>query len=1153
MPTFDQLRVVCDAKWMTEQGLGTEAIRAASRLRKVITIEGSAREESRCGGDREERVFVFERCKSNCNTSRLHAGGRVVVVVTVRGPQGSIAEAATEPLTLVSKSTYTRRLRAPAQIRWVDQSAEADATTSEGTQNTPARAGSVAVAPEERGEDELLQSALRVVCGAQWMAEQGLGTEAIKAACAGAMVRLEGRENGQNLGPCARCCRSRLKKLITIEGSAREEPRIKGVSQERTFLFERCKSNCNTSRLHMGGRVVIVVAVMGPQGPIAEAATYPLTLVSKTTYTRRPRAPPQIRWVDQGDKDTPIEGEDAHSTPSETPSMATASEGIVGVLFLVVLLLMLVAQCAVHWCSLRGVPRLAACKQVQPAEKPSSEATVALADGHQRDEKENLKDVAPCTKCCRSRLRKMITIEGSGPIAEAATEPLTLVSKSTYTRRLRTPAQIRWIDQGEGADLGPCARCCRSRLKKLITVEGSAHEELRNEGASEERTFLFERCKSNCNTSRLHMGGRVVIVVAVRGPEGLIAEAATEPLTLVSKTTYTRRPLAPPQIRWVDQGDEHNPLEEPDSRSTPGDVPSESTGAEEHRPSEPPHIAQIPFGQQVHIITSKGNFLQTSKNGDIKHFNIDGEWHPPRAKWVFEQRDGSVVCIKNVATNKYLHVPDKGVTALSDSCDGDRAAWEAKITLVEDKRGIGWTFRNCNTSRLHMGGRVVIVVAVRGPEGLIAEAATEPLTLVSKTTYTRRPLAPPQIRWVDKGDEHNPLEGPDSRNTPGVVPGGSTEAEEHRPSEPSHIAQVADPSALCGHAVPVGDNEDIREELEVLMLLQREQLERIPFGQQLHIITSKGNFLQTSKNGDIKHFNIDGEWHPPRAKWVFEQRDGSVVCIKNVATNKYLHVPDKGVTALSDSCDGDRAAWEAKITLLRVVCDAQWMAEQGLGTEAIKAACAGAMVRLEGRENGQNLGPCERCCRSRLKKLITVEGSAREEPLIKGASEERTFLFERCKSNCNTSRLHMGGRVVIVVAVRGPEGPIAEAATEPLTLVSKTTYTRRPLAPPQIRWVDQGDEHNPLEGPDSHSTPGDVPGGSTEAEVRSSEEPPQAARVDDTAAGCDRTAPADVNEGIREELEVLMLLQREQLERKLSVDTAARRDFHGARGKTRHH
>eukprot|EP00727_Mastigamoeba_balamuthi_P003363 m51a1_g13023 hypothetical protein (143) ;mRNA; f:494-2438 len=66
----------------------------------------------------------------------------------------------------------------------------------------------------------------------------------------------------------------------------------------------------------------------------------------------------------------------------------------------------------------------------------------------------------------------------------------------------------------------------------------------------------------------------------------------------------------------------------------------------------------------------------------------------PKSKWVFEQRDGSIVCIKNVATNKYLYVPDKGVTALSDSCDGDRAAWDAKITLVEDRRGIGWTFRS---------------------------------------------------------------------------------------------------------------------------------------------------------------------------------------------------------------------------------------------------------------------------------------------------------------------------------------------------------------------------------------------------------------------------------------------------------------------------
>eukprot|EP00727_Mastigamoeba_balamuthi_P014615 m51a1_g978 hypothetical protein (232) ;mRNA; r:407456-408339 len=219
------------------------------------------------------------------------------------------------------------------------------------------------------------------------------------------------------------------------------------------------------------------------------------------------------------------------------------------------------------------------------------------------------------------------------------------------------------------------------------------------------------------------------------------------------------------------------------------------------------------------------------------------------------------------------------------------------------------------------------------------------------------------------------------------------------------------------------------------------------------------------------------------------------------------------------------------------------MEEQGLGAEAIRAACAGAAVRLEGQENGQNLSPCARCSRTRPKKLLSLDGAFREEPPVRGASGQRVFLFDRCKSNCNSSRLHVGGRVVLVVTVRGPQGPMAAAVSEPLALVSKTSYTRRPRAPPQIRWVDQDSE------PEGHSDPRDAAAAaaadpapaedqSTASEPSSSQatprpEPPAApdaapARVGEAERG---GGGSDSDGAIRGQLEVLLRLQSEQLER----------------------
>eukprot|EP00727_Mastigamoeba_balamuthi_P006707 m51a1_g2657 hypothetical protein (254) ;mRNA; r:637757-639151 len=223
---------------------------------------------------------------------------------------------------------------------------------------------------------------------------------------------------------------------------------------------------------------------------------------------------------------------------------------------------------------------------------------------------------------------------------------------------------------------------------------------------------------------------------------------------------------------------------------------------------------------------------------------------------------------------------------------------------------------------------------------------------------------------------------------------------------------------------------------------------------------------------------------------------------------------------------------------LRVVCDARWMDEQRLGFEAIRSACASAAVRLAGQESGQSLEPCAKCCRTRPKKLITIDGPSLEEPRAGGDGRERVFVFNRCKSNCNSSRLHLGGRVVIVVTVRGPEGPIAEAVSEPLSLVSRTSYVRRPKPPPQIKWVDQSEASDGTgDGEDNDAAITGRPELSSPDEPEKSQMTTAAKPPEPEGTGGDAPAQTAVtgvdvySEELRRHLEILLQLQKEQLER----------------------
>eukprot|EP00727_Mastigamoeba_balamuthi_P000470 m51a1_g1042 hypothetical protein (471) ;mRNA; r:732253-736151 len=322
----------------------------------------------------------------------------------------------------------------------------------------------------------------RVVCDSQWLSQHHLGREAIRASCARAAVRIEGDEHGPNLGPCARCCGGRLKKLVAIQGSGHEEPAAEGSGQ-RVFVFGR---NCNTSRLHAGGRVVVVVMVWSPLGPLAEAVSAPLTLVSRSSYVKRARDPlaaQRITWTD----------------------------------------------CSEHW----NDGGLSAHKNTEQREHLTASSDPAVTSPGAWDDLE-----------AREQLLWLLVLQ----IGQL--ERVTVVCDSQWMREHRLGAEaIR------AAYLGPCARCCGDHHQKLVAIQDSGLEQAAAETGGRCRAFVFGRCTTNCNTSRLHLGGRVVLVVTVGSPMGSLAEAVSAPLTLVSRSSYARRarvPLAAHRIRWTD-------------------------------------------------------------------------------------------------------------------------------------------------------------------------------------------------------------------------------------------------------------------------------------------------------------------------------------------------------------------------------------------------------------------------------------------------------------------------------------------------------------------------------------------------------------------------------------------------------------------------
>eukprot|EP00727_Mastigamoeba_balamuthi_P011690 m51a1_g7143 hypothetical protein (252) ;mRNA; r:306549-313435 len=80
----------------------------------------------------------------------------------------------------------------------------------------------------------------------------------------------------------------------------------------------------------------------------------------------------------------------------------------------------------------------------------------------------------------------------------------------------------------------------------------------------------------------------------------------------------------------------------------------------------------------VHFIASRGTYLQTNNDKEIKHYRKLGA-DDPRTRWILQYQSGTGrLCIRNDGTGQYMMTPDHGVETWYDKCEFalERGAWD---------------------------------------------------------------------------------------------------------------------------------------------------------------------------------------------------------------------------------------------------------------------------------------------------------------------------------------------------------------------------------------------------------------------------------------------------------------------------------------------
>eukprot|EP00727_Mastigamoeba_balamuthi_P010418 m51a1_g6 hypothetical protein (262) ;mRNA; f:28520-29584 len=137
------------------------------------------------------------------------------------------------------------------------------------------------------------------VAGLSWMSQNGVTETLVRNLAGRAKLLLEGKEDCTGQGaipPCARCC-SKRGANVTLgfapqEGSSSEST-SPATGEECVIEFDYCRSHCNSSRLHLGGRVMIMLEVFDVHGNVvARPVTQPLMLCSKPSIHSSPMGLP---------------------------------------------------------------------------------------------------------------------------------------------------------------------------------------------------------------------------------------------------------------------------------------------------------------------------------------------------------------------------------------------------------------------------------------------------------------------------------------------------------------------------------------------------------------------------------------------------------------------------------------------------------------------------------------------------------------------------------------------------------------------------------------------------------------------------------------------------------------------------------------------
>eukprot|EP00727_Mastigamoeba_balamuthi_P007269 m51a1_g3162 hypothetical protein (537) ;mRNA; r:369346-373978 len=305
-----------------EQPLGP-CPKCCSKSRCRIIDLGSSMFESygpsdaACAASPPFREFVFNAAKTQCSSSRLHLGGRVVLVMEIPEQYG---EAPGRETGYVEQEPG-------------DERAESDMRAEEvrdGPQTREELEQQLRELQKLQGEQ---MERVGVVVPVEWMQRHSLAPVHIRNAVTSACVVLHGSKTDDPLGSCPKCCSKSGCRIVEV-GSAMYETFGQPLAARapcgpcREFVFNTAKAQCSSSRLHLGGRVALVLDVRGPDGSVvARVRSGPLNLLSKPPRHREHRvvvsAPASV--VESSASPSSLERHEAaahapeHNPPEEAP------------------------------------------------------------------------------------------------------------------------------------------------------------------------------------------------------------------------------------------------------------------------------------------------------------------------------------------------------------------------------------------------------------------------------------------------------------------------------------------------------------------------------------------------------------------------------------------------------------------------------------------------------------------------------------------------------------------------------------------------------------------------------------------------------------------------------------------------------------------